>query len=354
MSILKTNAIVDVTGGNAVTINGVLLNAGTVSSDDRIINGDFGIWQRGANFTTGAYGADRWLTSGTGANISQSRQAFAVGDTLGVNSPTYFLRQATSLQSLSTQYALTTQRIEGVRSYAGQTITVLGWARRSSGDGNMSIDADQVFGTGNVLGIGQNTVVLTTSWAPFAAVMLIPSISGKTISAINNYLAINFWISAGSSYNARTNSLGLQTIGVDLWGIHIKHGIHTPNVVDLYRPRDPGTELALCQRYYQRWDLSGTMAASGGPGLVATKYSTTDPVMANLPLNAVMRVPPTLNVTPTTARFVTNNGGTPTVSVGSYSTDGIRPITMLYYNGAVGPGYGWIDTIGIVSADAET
>ena len=44
-------------------------------------------------------------------------------------------------------------------------------------------------------------------------------------------------------------SLGLQTIGVDLWGIHIKQGTHTTSAVDLYRQPELGPELARCQRY---------------------------------------------------------------------------------------------------------
>ena len=279
-----STGITDVDGSEVLSTTDYTTISGIVDRDNRIINGDFSVWQRGTSFTTGVYGADRWLTSGTGANISQSQQAFTLGDTLGVNSPTYFLRQATSGQTLSTQYAVTTQRIESVRSYAGETVTVLGWARRSSGAGNMSIDADQVFGTAgtpspNVLGISQNTVTLTESWTPFAAVISLPSIADKTLGTNNNdYLGINFWISAGSVYDTRTNSLGLQTIDVDLWGIHIKRGIYTADVTNLYRQRDPGTELALCQRYYETGTSTLLATYSGsnfGGGISHVFYNTT-------------------------------------------------------------------------------
>ena len=252
-----STGITDVDGGEVLSTADYDTISGVLDKDNRIINGDFGVWQRGTSFTTGVYGADRWLTSGTGANISQTRQSFTLGDTLGVNSPTYFLRAATSGQTLATQYAVTTQRIESVRSYAGQTITVLGWARRASGLGNMVVESAQHFGTGGspsaaVISISPTTVALTTSWEPFAVVMNIPSIAGKTLGPnSNDYLALNFWISAGTDYIARAPGLGLQTIGVDLWGIHIKYGIHTADEVNLYRPRDATTELALCQRYYQ-------------------------------------------------------------------------------------------------------
>ena len=247
-------------GGTAVTANAAQLNSSSedVNSENRIINGDMSVWQRGTSFTANAYGADRWFNNLIGGTVTQSRQAFALGDALGTIQPTYFLRQTVSGQTLASQFAATAQAIEGVRSYAGQTITVLGWVKVTSGTANMAVEAVQSFGTGgspsaDVTGISPTTVALTTSWAPFAVVVAVPSVSGKTLgSGGNDNLAINFWTSAGSSFNVRTNSLGLQNISVDLWGVHIRVGTWTAADAALYRPRDPGTELALCQRYYQR------------------------------------------------------------------------------------------------------
>ena len=235
----------------------VSANLGLTENENRIINGAFDFWQRGTSSTAaGLVAADRWNNGPNGGTVTQSRQAFTVGDTLGSNNPTYFLRQTVSGQTTSAQYAITVQKIEGVRSYAGQTITVLGWARRSSGTGNMAIEGEQGFGTGgspsaNVDSISVTTVTLTGSFAPFAVTMTIPSITGKTLGTSgSDSLSLNFWTSGGSTYNARTNSLGLQTIGVDLWGIHIKVGTHTTAATDLYKQPEVGPELVRCQRYY--------------------------------------------------------------------------------------------------------
>lgn len=257
MSTLRTNAILDASGGNTATFNGLPLRPGVLDPENRIINGAFDFWQRGTATTGNVYGADRWFNNRSGGTVTQSQQAFTLGDTLGNNSPTYFLRQTVSGQSTSGQYAITQQRVESVRSYASQTITVLGWARRSSGSGNMAVELVQDFGTGgspsaDVEVTGQ-TVTLTGSFAPFAVTFVMPSISGKTLGTNNDdYFAINFWTSAGSDFNTRTNSLGLQTIGVDLWGIHIKQGTHTTAAADLYRQPELGPELLRCQRYYYR------------------------------------------------------------------------------------------------------
>jgi hypothetical protein len=247
-----------VDGANTTLAPAILANPKNyIDPENRIINGAFDFWQRGTSSTSAGYvAADRWQNLLTGGTVTQSRQAFTLGDTLGSSNPTYFLRQTVSGQSTSSQYAITSQSLEGVRSYAGQTITVLGWARRSSGSGNMAVELFQNFGTGgspsSTVLVAPQTVTLTSSWAPFAVTVAMPSIAGKTLGTDNNdYSRLSFWTSAGSDFNARTNSLGLQTIGVDLWGVHIKVGTHTTAACDLYKQPELGPELARCQRYFQ-------------------------------------------------------------------------------------------------------
>ena len=278
--------------GSAITATANQLNnaAEDVNSENRIINGDMGIWQRNTTSTGNGYvAADRWVNALSGGTVTQSRQAFTVGDTLGTTQPTYFLRQTVSGQTLPAHFALTVQNIEFVRSYAGQTITILGWARRSSGaTGNMAVNLLQFFGTGGDVSVsaGAVTVGLTSAWAPFAAVLNVPSIAGKTLGTIGtDGLQLAFWTSAGSDNATRSNSLGLQTIGVDLWGIHIRVGTWTAADAALYRPRDPGTELALCQRYYYAGVASLAATASGASQLLRTTlnwpvYMRANPVTA--------------------------------------------------------------------------
>jgi hypothetical protein len=278
MSTLNVNTIRNEAGTGAPEFpNGVSIPATNALPDpeNRIINGGFDFWQRGTSFTAQQYGADRWYNGGSGGTVTQSRQSHTVGDKFGVNSPAFYLRQAVSGQSLASHFANFRQLIEGVRSYAGEIITVLGWARRSSGSGNMTIEGTQVFGTGGspsayVSSINPTTITLTTSWEPFAAVITVPSITGKTLGTDgNDSLAFNFWTSAGSDFNDRTNSLGIQTIGVDLWGIHIKRGTHTAAATEFYKAPELGPELARCQRYYyvqpvESWRLCGTSAGDIG------------------------------------------------------------------------------------------
>ena len=304
MSVLAVNTITDVAGSlpPVFPAGSPQLNP-LANREDKIINGDFGVWQRATTSTAVGYvAADRWPNSFVGGTVTQSRQAFTLGDTLGANQPTVYLRQSVSGQTLSTQYSLTEQRIENVRSYAGQTITVLGWARRSSGAGNMVVEGVQWFGAGGspsaqVVGLNPTTITLTSSWAPFAAVITVPSVTGKTLGTDGkDFMAVLFWASAGSTYNARTNSLGLQTIGVDLWGVHIRQGTWTSAATADYRPRDPGTELALCQRYYYAATTVGTSSFSLGARML-NFAATSASVYGAVQFPTTMRAQPAMTYT---------------------------------------------------------
>lgn len=260
----------------------VLNNLGLdLDQDNRIINGDFGIWQRGTSHTTGGYGSvDRWrqFIQG-GGTVGMSRQAFGLGDTIGGNLSKYYLRKSVSGQSGASAVYLATHPIEDVRSYAGQTITVLGWVRRSAGSGNVFLEFDQRFGTGgapssSVLTQG-GLVTLSSDWAPFAVTINVPSISGKTLGTNgDSSLELNTWLSSGSDFNARTNSLGIQDITVDFWGLHIRRGVWPASAAALYRPRHPAVDLAMCQRYYERFGQDGSgMVTSATSVDMAFSYS---------------------------------------------------------------------------------
>ncbi len=280
----------------------LVLGTQPFDAENKIINGAFDFWQRGTSSTSGGYQtADRWTQGNAGGTVTQSRQSFAVGDALGRNIPKYYFRQSVSGQTLASHSANFGQSIESVGSYAGQTITVLGWAKRSSGTGNMALEFIQSFGTGgspsaSVDSIGVSTITLTGSWAPFAVTVNVPSITGKTLGTNNDdKLFLAFWTSAGSDYNSRTNSLGLQTIGVDLWGVHIRAGTHTAAAAANYIAPDLGPELARCQRYY-------TVIEANAHGGVGVKYASS---AAALYFNGSCSYPVQMRADPTSSTDTT-------------------------------------------------
>jgi hypothetical protein len=108
-----------------------------------------------------------------------------------------------------------------------------------------------------------------------------PSISGKTLGTNNDhFVSLAIWFDAGSDFNARTDSLGQQSGTFEIAQVQLEPG----SVATPFEQRPIGTELALCQRYYQHAILAQVGGVtSSGIGL----YSA-----VQLPVR--MRVGPTL------------------------------------------------------------
>jgi hypothetical protein len=183
---------------------------------NKIINGDFRINQRAftSNTTSGAFNFDRWLQANSGGTFTVTPQTFTPGAApVAGYEGTTFLRGVTASQSAAGDFALFEQKLEDVRTFAGQTVTVSFWAKASSGTPKVGVEMAQNCGSGGsgqFNGTGQ-AVTLTTSWARYSVTIAIPSISGKTIGTNNNnQLAVFFWFSAGSTYATRASSIGLQ------------------------------------------------------------------------------------------------------------------------------------------------
>jgi hypothetical protein len=221
---------------------------------NRIINGNFDIWQRGESQQSSGYGsADRWQNYHSGSTKTASRGAFTVGQTEVPGNPKYYLHHEVSSVTGAGNLVLLIQRIEGVQTLAGQTVTLSFWAKADSNK-NIATEFLQNFGSGGspsaaVTTIGVTTHNLTTSWQKFTATVSIPFISGKTIGSDNNdYISFAFWFDAGSDYNSRTNSLGQQSGTFDIAQVQLEEGtVATP-----FEHRPIGTELALCQRYFEK------------------------------------------------------------------------------------------------------
>jgi hypothetical protein len=210
---------------------------------NKIINGDFGIWQRGTSFTltgpTQTYGADRFQATG---NATYSRQAFTAGTApvAGYESQ-YFARW--DITSNSANYDFGT-RLEDVRIFAGQTVTFSFWAKASATTANAFFPRlQQNFGTGGspssaVYTDGSN-ISLTTSWARYSVTLSVPSISGKTIGT-----------NGDSYFKPMVQLVTTSTVAIDFWGWQLEYGSKAT-------PFETATgtiqgELAACQRYYYR------------------------------------------------------------------------------------------------------
>lgn len=231
---------------------------------NKIINGDFFVNQRGFSSTTtsGDYTYDRWkiFSAYNTGSATYSAQTFTAGTApvTGYEARNYFRCVTSGNSGASTaSYSFFTQYIEDVRTFANQTITVSFWAKANSGTPKVALEVTQYFGTGGSPSANVNTaagqVTLSTSWTRYSVTVAVPSISGKTIGTTANTSAIltSFWVSAGSDFNARTGSIGLQDNTFEFWGFQAESG----SVVTPFQTAT-GTiqgELAACQRYYFRF-----------------------------------------------------------------------------------------------------
>jgi hypothetical protein len=227
-----------------------------------IINGNFDIWQRGTSFASPAslsYTADRWRIgfSGTGATRTISRQAFTLGQTDVPSEPTYFLRFNQSVAGSGGALNELTQKIEGARTFAGQQVTVSFYAKAAS---SLTLDLAlvQSFGTGGspstavTLSLATG-VSVTTAWQKFSYSTTVASVSGKILGSDgNDFFDLVIRLPVNTTFT------------FDIAQVQVEPGpVATP-----FERRPIGTELALCQRYYELYtpaqDTFATALATTG------------------------------------------------------------------------------------------
>jgi hypothetical protein len=269
----------------------LLTSAQYAAGKNKIINGDYYFNQRNftSTTTTGTYMFDRWITAiGGDGTSTYTPQTFTAGTApvSGYEGKSY-QRIVTTGQTNASVATITYQPIEDVRTYAGQTVTYSFWAKASSGTPKIALSYNQNFGSGGSADVAAyiSQVTLSTSWARYSVSFAVPSISGKTIGSTTGWLGILLWVSAGSSSNSITNSLGIQTNTFELWGHQLEEG-STASEFQTATGTIQG-ELAACQRYYYR----NTTNTAYGLFANGSAYSTTGAeILYNVPVQ--LRVAP--------------------------------------------------------------
>lgn len=225
------------------------------SSRNMLANAGFEIWQRllavGSFGITnaGAYTADRWharsdqLGSGAGT-ATITKQAFALGQTDVPGDPKNYMRWAQSVASTQSNPALA-QRVEDVTRFGAGALTFSAYLK-GSGSLAATLRIFQVFGTGgspsaSVL-VATQGVSLTTGWQRFSTSVNLTAagfaMAGKTLgTAGNSYLLCEILLPNGTSG----------------WTVEIANAqLERNSQVSAFSPRDPGEDLRICQRYFQR------------------------------------------------------------------------------------------------------
>jgi hypothetical protein len=303
------------------TVNLIGQTTNFFAGKNRIINGDFRINQRNLSSTTssGSYGFDRWVYYYTTGTTTYSAEAFTLGAApVAGYEGTNFARILSTGQTGATANIIFRQFIESVRTFAGQTVTLSFWAKAASGTPKVAIELGQSFGTGGSPSSEVNTyagqVTLSTSWARYSVTVAIPSISGKTIGTNNNdALLLNLWTSAGTDYNARTGSLGLQNNTFDFWGMQLEAG-STATAFQTATGTIQG-ELAACQRYY--WNAT-TANNTIGAGVVSSATNA----FISVKYPQTMRIVPTLTFATAATLEQAGSAAVTAASIAVAGTDG--------------------------------
>jgi hypothetical protein len=293
-SLVKNGASDIRTLGNAIDVS--LWNSGFgQAGKNKIINGDFTINQRAftSNTTTASYNFDRWLQQNSGGTLTVTPQSFTAGSApvAGYEAATY-LQGITATQSAAGDYAIITQRIENVRTFAGNTVTISFYAKANTGTPKIGVEVQQNFGSGGspsaTVSTPAGSITLTTSFARYSVTVSVPSISSKTVGTTANtsYLELNLWTSSGATNATRASSIGIQNFTASIWGVQVEYGSYAT-------PFQTATgtiqgELAACQRYYYR-NTSGS--STGGYMLSIAPNTTATQGFVKLPVT--MRVAPT-------------------------------------------------------------
>lgn len=284
---------------------------------NKIINGDFGVWQRGSSFTltNETYTSDRFKTQ-TDKTGTISRQTFTAGAApVAGYEGQFYLRSA--LNAVGSYYILN-QPIEDVRTFAGNTITLSFWARVSSGTVSNAPEIIQNFGSGGSASVTTTPTgqTITTDWQRFSVSVAIPSITGKTIGTSSSLeIRVLRFVSAAAAT-------------IDIWGVQLEYGSKAT-------PFETATgtiqgELAACQRYYFRTPIPN--GSSDRITIFGTCTSTTE-CRVNIQMPVQMRVQPSAVDYANLRAY--DGAGFPTVtslSLGS-STPGIAEVIT------VGTGY---------------
>ena len=285
----------------AITLDGTLgitapTYAGAIPSEyhvpvtgfkNRIINGGMAVWQRGTSFTNDISGTqytlDRYLVYGSSASkftIAQSSVAPAGFS----NSALITSLAATSLGATDIYEIL--QRIEGFNiadlawgTASAKTVTLSAWVQSS---------LTGTFG-GSLLNSASNrsypftySIPVANTWTQIS-ITIVGDTTGTWATNNTSGLVVTFGLGVGTTYSGTagvwaganyatatgaTSIVGTSGATFYITGVQLEKG-STATSFD-YRPY--GTELSLCQRYYEMsYDL-GTVA--GANSNVGAKYSS--------------------------------------------------------------------------------
>jgi hypothetical protein len=265
MSQINVNEIYDGNGTDSAKLYGVSMRYGGTNFVNRIINGDFRIWQRGTSFSPSpvTYGADRFASFKSGASAGDYARSTDVPSGQGF---TY----SASFNNADVRHAVELLVAGNAGEFvSGSTWTVSFWAKVSSGTSSSEVGLGFADGTnaGNFGRWGSDQAYsLTTTWQRFTRTFTVSNTPAGSNACVLLYFG--------------------AAVGQLITGVQLEAG----SVATPFERRPYGTELALCQRYFQTTHAS---SLNGNIGLFAV---TTSIAVGAISWKVSMRSAPTTTV----------------------------------------------------------
>jgi len=323
MSTVKANAIIDASGGNTATINSMTPTADSLQGfRNRIINGGMVIDQRNAGAATAntinSFTLDRWAVF-----QSTTQKLIAQQNAGSVTPPTGFSNYlgVTSQSAYSVgsgDYYFIQQPIEGFNTADlawgtanAKTVTLSFWVRSSltgtfgGAFRNSAVNRSYPF---------SYTISSANTWE-YKTITVAGDTTGTWVGATNGIgIGIGIGLGAGSTFSGTagtwagsnlvsatgaTSVVGTNGATFYITGVQLEVG----SVATPFERRPYGTELALCQRYYQKIFPQATNIHLAS-GFCST--TTSSRYVINLPVQ--MRIAPTaLETSGTANQYAVNN-----------------------------------------------
>jgi hypothetical protein len=266
------------------TSTGLRYTAGTVQANP-LLNAGAQVWQRGTSFSFSSaarqYTADRWEASLTNGNGTVARQA--TGDTTNLPNIQYGIRVQRTAGQTATGGDFLAQNIESINSipFSGKTVTVSYYARAGANfSGTFSpwfgygtgTDQNVFTGLTGQVTLNNTAVTLTTTWQRFSFTVAVPATATQ--------LAFYFQHVASGTAGA-ADYFDVTGTQIDIGSVALPFRTYAGTIQG---------ELAACQRYYHRFNGSGTNDSIINSGL---GFSTTV-AMFVFHLGTTMRTAPSL------------------------------------------------------------
>lgn len=187
---------------------------------------------------THRYAADRWLVAEAPGRTWQ-RVAFPLGQTEVPDFPQYMLRW-TQASALTVNPAFLAQRIEGVNTFAGETVTWAIYVRATSAI-TVQMQLSQFFGnsgtpSSTVNTTAQSYVLVPGVWTKLVYTVDLPSVAGKIVGATPNWLEARCIMPQGTTFE------------VDFTHAQLQLG----DSADNFEFRPVAVEVSLCNLYFER------------------------------------------------------------------------------------------------------